>query len=953
MNLVVEVVVKSLLVSLAIFAWVGQAWALESQLDLEESDSPASSMCHKYLEKGRQWKNKTVSTGATRSSATVHYSQSHFSEQERREGFRSAALGRIQQTLMNPALFGYAFMLALPLWGDVFLPQAAHGLFPFAAAPAPVVPLNAALANGPRQRMWQSVRFWASSFFIVGPATALGFIGSSLWGIGVDLKLYVFAQEDVEKYLPAWMRATSSALDPRVEFFATRAHFERLEEEKKLASDVRLKVRDLLAELSEKLFGAKSTQTLDHGSVLKTLDRVQRLLLLPTSPVRVELTDEVNSQLQELLHRYNPEVKQEFLRLAKDIAVRSQKPGTRNSANIFYLQGEAGTGKSYLLENFTDLLKVPLINIALAQDGAFKLFGECAAGFKEDTRNSPLALIAQELTNIPSDRRGNNGFIVFDRVDEALLDASQSAMLGSLLATMVSTQAVKLCDFGLENYDLSDWTIVFVGRGDMSRNNALRGHFKSIHVGDFEEEGRKELACEFLGRYLSASIEKPLQDDEAQKMPTPKASQQFLTEEQAQQVLAVGAIDGQMSSGVLALQRTMQEFARSLRDTNPIENLAQYHSREVEKIWDPRIVLRKLQREFALIKDRIPLARQKKIKTYLNHYEQDLFVRASRAAESKESGKDDDLRKMALTIQRLVKIPFEKKRINIKEVKPRLEEMLQHYPKEVATHLKSMAQHHAAKSLSEKDLETQSVVYFYGPYGTGKTHAVMKLGEALGVPVVIIRASDIRPDRPLFSFNHGQQGPLSVFTSDIVDFGSPDQRLPLNAIIFFDEMDTYFQLQESAQLKMQFLQIFDPTLEAFPLPELQDSVPAGGFMVVLAGNKNLLSQEHADEKQDALVNRFAMVPFLDFSVESKAAIALAELKKRISPELHEADTAQKVKGWAEAVNAAGKIGVGMRALNRCIDAYSVFLKSRAPQEPQEVFMSPHCYYGEKSEDKES
>ncbi|MBI2603799.1 MAG: AAA family ATPase [Deltaproteobacteria bacterium] len=661
-------------------------------------------------------------------------------------------------------------------------------------------------------------------------------------------------QADKYKRFSTWLGGSKNdSKEMRARVLGVKAKVESvkgiLEEHKRKALDI---LEGLESSLNDDVIEMKIAGLQDKGKRERFFNDLKKVLLIaniPSDIKKIEYNEGLESQLNELLALQTPEVKKVFRQLTQSIAVSSQ--GSHVDSNKLFLLGAPGTGKTYIMQRYADLLGLPLIKISLSEaQGAKDLIGD------DYNPEGKLAIVARSFMKTPAGRNFKNGILFFDEADKVPPKTSYAGVTEFLNNLLNGQKSIRLNDLGI-SVDVSRFVFVFAGNKPF-QESSLMSRLKTVNFDGFNLRERVGLACDSYGT---------------------QAAKRNLTLKEAdfEELVNIALVDQDENVGLRPLLQTINDWAQAKLTADRMSttldfDIAEQHKKNSRNVWDPLTAITLTKRKYEVIKDDLNDAIRKKL-------EEKIFPQADMMVHLGD--KDYEVLKGLLrTVEHILELPHKVKYLGedqrIQEITTKIELSLAEYPEDVKNTVYDVLDSHVANSFPDTSSSKQ-VLYFYGPPATGKTYLAEHLAEALGVS--LIRVSLTGGSKSQTSANGAvafdSASGLSDFTKSFL--AGLSQAYDKNAVVFIDEADKVLNSDnpEVAHLKTFLHGLLDPGAETIRLDDLNIDLDISHFLFVLGANERIQKKDGNGKlvPNDSLESRMSMVAFKDFAPERKVVIA--------------------------------------------------------------------------------
>lgn len=640
----------------------------------------------------------------------------------------------------------------------------------------------------------------------------------------------------------------------KAQLFGVRAKVESVdglsEEQKRKALDI---LDSLEPNFDEKAITLKASWMDEKGKRQQFFDRLRRALLIANLPSETKKInyDEIRGKLDTLLDPQTPEVRKAFKELTKSVAASSQ--GKPIHPSKLFLLGAPGTGKTYLMQQYADLLGLPLIKVSLAEAKDVKeLVGEGGYGGEQDK----LSIFSKALMKVPNDKTFNNGIIFFDEADKTQGASDRyhaEAVTDFLLTSLLGDKnSLRLHDLGI-SIDTSKFIFVFAGNKPF-KLDSLMSRLKLVKFDGFEFGERLALACRYFGSQS-------------------KANDIGFEDQDFAMLYDLTIVDHQENVGLRPFLQTLKDWVQakvtSKHTQEPVEfDVLDTHKKNSRNIWDAGTAIALAKRKFDLIKGELPGA-------IVDKLENRSFPTAERAIHETDNNYAI-LKGLLASIEHIIHLPYRLKNLygdeHLKRLGKEMNEGLFEYSSEIKDAIWNILDSHVANSVV-KDPVRKKVLYFYGKPSTGKTYLANRLAESLGVALIHLKFEDDA------STGRGQDASdsmasLSALTKSLL---SPELKpYDKNAIIFIDEADKILNSEKGATFKQFLHELLDPDKASIRLGDLKVDLDVSHFLFILAGNDRIKKKDDSGNvlaDDNSLESRMQLLEFKDFPRDRKIVLA--------------------------------------------------------------------------------
>ncbi|MDP3532770.1 MAG: ATP-binding protein [Alphaproteobacteria bacterium] len=213
------------------------------------------------------------------------------------------------------------------------------------------------------------------------------------------------------------------------------------------------------------------------------------------------------------------------------------------------------------------------------------------------------------------------------------------------------------------------------------------------------------------------------------------------------------------------------------------------------------------------------------------------------------------------TMKLISKLPVVVKMLDYNNIKPKLDALLETYREDTKDSIKKVIKEIVLASNSRKPKKT--IICFYGPSGTGKTHLAQEIAKLLELSMTHFKPSSSKAKDMIAQYigPDGQELMLNLFTHKKNNYK--------NNILFIDEFDCC--LKESYKHKDAFRDFFvsvcEKEQEFYESGKIQGlDIDMSSTIIIMAGNKI--------PEDKAILDRIRIINFTDVPKDKQDVIAV-------------------------------------------------------------------------------
>lgn len=370
-----------------------------------------------------------------------------------------------------------------------------------------------------------------------------------------------------------------------------------------------------------------------------------------------------------------------------------------------------------------------------------------------------------------------------------------------------------------------------------------------------------------------------------------------------------------------------------------LSSLSGSKKEQISIFSDLKVKAKALELKYFDLKIEFSEDQQKAIERRLDLLEKIIFQKNSFPSFSMSSPPDiqsgdqtvQDMELLLSTIETIMSIPRQFKKLSFTEIKPELDQLLQNYGKEVQDSIKKIT---GSLELSSRFTQQKlgHPLYLQGPNGSGRRFLAKKYADTLGLPFLEISLAGVTLDQFIGkkdSSESSRPGPgreLSLLSRTLSSL--PKKKNYLNFVLFIKNFDELFKKNSQAELLSFLTDMFTNQERDILLHDLGIHIDVSKVIFIFSGSSPI--------RHETLHHQMQTIIFSSVEKRRRVEIACSHLGA-LSSEEGEEISDEFITSLLQLAEEDDHINLGVRPLLKTVED---FVSHRLSCQKQVFVFSP-------------